>query len=386
MQTFPDLTSDQIADEITTWAGQLAAGEAKQLDYIAEFDRREAWGGPGLLSCAHWLSWKTGLGPVAARERVRGAWVLADLPSTDEAFHAGRLSWSQVRDITRVATAENEMTYDADGNLVITIKAPAEDGAVIMAAVEQVRADLDRQRQQAAPDGRFRGIAPGGPPASMTEAFVEMSRRLLEQLAKDHPATARRHRSNLTALLDPLSGWGRLRDGELLPLSPLKKVSRSLPGRGVPRLRPVGVADLRLEDLGRSRREASLALRELLGTVDGERCRFPGCTRHRKLHGHHVVYWSDGGTTNLANLILLCSRHHTLVHQLGFQLLLAPDRRLTVATPEGVPVLHHPAPPWGDPAALDPIGEVDATTVTPDTVQTRVDLAYVVSVVMQQAA
>jgi hypothetical protein len=52
------------------------------------------------------------------------------------------------------------------------------------------------------------------------------------------------------------------------------------------------------------------------------------------------------------NLVLLCSRHHTLLHAHGFQLLLHPDRRLEVRTADGVPVLHHPAQPWHDPAAL----------------------------------
>src|SRR3954468_1493758 len=130
---------------------------------------------------------------------------------------------------------------------------------------------------------------------------------------------------------------------------------KTLPGRdGVLRLRPVTAADLRRHDLGRTQREANVALRELLGTLDGERCRFPGCTRHRKLHAHHVVYWSLGGKTDLDNLVLLCSRHHTVVHQQGFSLVLHPDRRFDVSTTEGTRVLHHPGLPWGDRNRLDP--------------------------------
>ncbi len=52
---------------------------------------------------------------------------------------------------------------------------------------------------------------------------------------------------------------------------------RSLPGRqGPPRLRPLTATDLELADLGRTRRDPSQRLRELLGTIDGEHCRFPG--------------------------------------------------------------------------------------------------------------
>lgn len=125
----------------------------------------------------------------------------------------------------------------------------------------------------------------------------------------------------------------------------------------------------------------------MLGIVDGERCRFPGCTRHRRLHAHHVVFWQDGGSTDLGNLVLVCSRHHTLVHQRGFQLVLDPvTRRLAVATDDGVPVLHHPALPWGDPVLLDAHHDVSAETLVPDLVEPRMDLGYCVAVLLQQAA
>ena len=164
---------------------------------------------------------------------------------------------------------------------------------------------------------------------------------------------------------------------------------KSLPGRGGPvRLRPVTAADLRRHDLGRTQREVNLAWRSLLGTLDGERCRFPGCTRHTKLHAHHVIFWSDGGPTDLDNLILVCSRHHTLIHTQGFQLILHPDRRLEVRTAHGVPVLHHPAQPWGDPAALaEGCGQlISAETLPPDHSTGRLDLGYAIAVLMAQAA
>ena len=156
-----------------------------------------------------------------------------------------------------------------------------------------------------------------------------------------------------------------------------------LPGRGRQRLRPVTPSDLTRADQGRTSRHPSLALRELLGTVDGERCRFPGCTRHRRLHAHHVLYWSENGRTDLANLVLVCPRHHTLIHREGFQLELDSDRRLQVRTREGTPVLHHPGLPW-DTREIDIA--IDADSLPPDSIEARMDLGYVVSVVMQQAA
>lgn len=89
--------------------------------------------------------------------------------------------------------------------------------------------------------------------------------------------------------------------------------------------------------------------------------------------------------TDLRNLLLLCARHHTLVHAEGFRLELAPDRTLTVTTADGEPVPRHPALPWGDPYLLDQDGGVSAETPVPDRVD-RMDLDYCVMVVVQQAA
>jgi hypothetical protein len=102
------LTDNQLADEITTWAGRVAAGEARLLELIGEYDARGAWCGPGLLSCAHWLSWRLGIGLNAAREKVRVANRLRELPKLAAAFAAGKLSWSQVRAITRISDVLDE--------------------------------------------------------------------------------------------------------------------------------------------------------------------------------------------------------------------------------------------------------------------------------------
>jgi hypothetical protein len=226
-------------------------------------------------------------------------------------------------------------------------------------------------------------------PVTDGEALLALAQDALAAEQAVHPDIARRRRPMLTAHIDPLSGWARQSDGELLPPSSLRAVMKTLPGRGgVLRLRPITAADLRRHDLGRSQREANVALRELLGALDGERCRFPGCTRHKKLHAHHVMYWSDGGRTDLDNLLLVCSRHHTLIHSQGFALVLHPDRQLDVRTAEGVAILHHPAQPWGDPDALaERCGQlVSAETLPPDNCTARMDLGYVVNVLLAQAS
>ncbi len=69
--------------------------------------------------------------------------------------------------------------------------------------------------------------------------------------------------------------------------------------------------------IGRKSRIVPTAILRALKARD-RCCRFPGCTRTRFLHAHHIVHWSAGGETSLANLMLLCFEHHRLVHEGGF--------------------------------------------------------------------
>src|SRR3954451_1821975 len=105
---FGEMPLDRLEAEITELAGHLAAAECRWLLLIAEFDRRgghEQW---GCQTCAHWLSWHCGLAPRAARERVRVGRALEELPLITKEFAAGRVTDSEGRAMTRVATPDNE--------------------------------------------------------------------------------------------------------------------------------------------------------------------------------------------------------------------------------------------------------------------------------------
>ena len=75
---------------------------------VREFDQQEGWS--GCLSCAEWLSWRAGLAPGPAREHVPVARALGELPKLSDAMRRGRVSYSKVRAVTRVATPDNEQT------------------------------------------------------------------------------------------------------------------------------------------------------------------------------------------------------------------------------------------------------------------------------------
>src|SRR5215468_8177005 len=98
---------DQLADEIAELSAHLEAATARLLDLIREFDARGGWN-TGFRSCAAWLSWRVGLDPGAAREKVRVARALGALPLLSDALSRGEVSYAKVRALTRVATPATE--------------------------------------------------------------------------------------------------------------------------------------------------------------------------------------------------------------------------------------------------------------------------------------
>ena len=103
---------DRLGDQIAELSAHIQAATYRLLVLIREFDARGGWnsglGEHGFRSCAHWLNWRTGLALGAAREKVRVARALEDLPRISKAMQQGELSYSKVRALTRVATPESE--------------------------------------------------------------------------------------------------------------------------------------------------------------------------------------------------------------------------------------------------------------------------------------
>jgi hypothetical protein len=99
---------ERIEAELTELAGQRAAGECRWLLLVSEYDRRQGYLQWGCRSCAQWLSWQCGLDGRSARDKLRVTRALESLPLVTREFGAGKLSYSKVRALTRIATAENE--------------------------------------------------------------------------------------------------------------------------------------------------------------------------------------------------------------------------------------------------------------------------------------
>jgi hypothetical protein len=96
-------------------------------------------------------------------------------------------------------------------------------------------------------------------------------------------------------------------------------------------------------DVGRKTRTVPAPIRRALEHRDSGRCRFPGCT-NRICDAHHIRHWSDGGETKLANLILLCTAHHKLVHEGGFRALPGDEGEVRFVRPDGEAIAPVPEP------------------------------------------
>jgi hypothetical protein len=79
---------ERLGEEIAELAAHLHSATYRLLVRLRDFDERDGWSG-GFLSCAHWLSWRTGLAPGPAREKVRVARALADLPRFGRRWSGG---------------------------------------------------------------------------------------------------------------------------------------------------------------------------------------------------------------------------------------------------------------------------------------------------------
>ncbi|MYF61826.1 MAG: DUF222 domain-containing protein [Gammaproteobacteria bacterium] len=97
----------RLGDRIAELAAGINAAQARMMTLIADFDRRGGWK-DGFGSCAEWLAWKIGIKIGPARERVRAARALENLPQTASALGEGSISYAKVRALTRVATPESE--------------------------------------------------------------------------------------------------------------------------------------------------------------------------------------------------------------------------------------------------------------------------------------
>jgi len=344
-----ELTLAQLEDEIATLASHIYAGTCRWLELVAELDRRGSWTESGCGSCAEWLAWRCALAPRAAREHVRVARRLTELPLIRAAFAGGQLSYAKVRALTRVAEAESEKellelaraltaaqldravrafrrvsaddaaaahaaayvgyTWDDDGSLIVQGRLAPEDGALFLRALEASR-DRLREREweeERGPAGPREGGA-AGPRPTNADALVAMADTALASPAVR--TAGERYQvvvhADVAALRAGETGGCELDDGPALATETAKRLSCD---SSLVRITESAGDVL---SVGRKTRTIPPPIRRALQQRD-RGCRFPGCENHRFVDAHHVRHWADGGETKIDNLVLLCRRHHRFV-------------------------------------------------------------------------
>jgi len=364
-----ELPHEALGNRIAELSAHLNAAKYRLLALIAEFDRRGGWADEGALSCAHWLNWKCGVSMVAAREQVRVARALEELPRTCEAFSRGEISYSKVRALSRVATPESESYFlmiaehgtaahlevvvrgvrrarrekalreanerherrgvswriDDDGSIVLTVRLDAEQGERALAALDAMVARMREERDDslAAPDWEVAGAEEPDYAARRADALL----RLLDGPNPDTEMVV--HVAAETLIDDADDGCCELAHGTGLPAESARRLGCDA---GIVRLLvdPEGQP----LDVGRRTRSIPPALKRALEARDGG-CRFPGCSATAHVEGHHVRHWAHGGETSLSNLLLVCRFHHRLVHEGGFSVEHAGEGRFRFRRPDG---------------------------------------------------
>lgn len=364
------LPTERLEAELCHWAAALAAADCHFLALIAEFDRRKGWQAWGMRSCADWLSWRCALSPAAARERVRVALAVQDLPRTLELFRAGRLSYSKVRAITRVATPDTEndllslaehatasqleyivqgwrkcrdahdpdrhrrhlekryvkTRYDDDGSLVGSFRIPPESASLLEKALD---AHLPPVVTQAAPGV---GVVPDTIAQRRADALVAVADAGMGSSGrKPHERTMVVVEVEHQVLCADADGTCRTDRGVALGAETARRLACDCTEMTV-------MVDGDGDEIGRSKPTSSIprSVRRALDRRDRGRCRFVGCCADGKVEAHHLIHRAHGGDHELANLVTLCAFHHHLVHEGGWRLEVSPNGDGFVATsPDG---------------------------------------------------
>jgi hypothetical protein len=340
------------------------AATGRLVELIAKVAECGGWEVYGIKSLEHWVTWKCGVSPSRAKGLVDLARRFCELPATRDALVAGELTEDQAKvvcahvpahneadaaDLARMCTvsqlrhllsrysfssapepADDEpapevdpaaaeppeqaeprrfvsFAWDEDGTWGASAALPGDEGARVERALTQVRDDLFHHRHP--------GAEPWAVPTdvSWADALVAMAESALAGATRARPHG---DRHLVLVHLGPTAGAGasvgttaQLHLGPALPDAVRRHLGCDARARVVHHDdRGVAVS------VGRSLRIVPERTRVVVEHRDGG-CRVPGCGATRWLQVHHIRHWEDGGSTDTANLLCLCSFHHRLHHR-----------------------------------------------------------------------
>ena len=338
---------EELDTAIVNLAAKINVATYELLVLVRQFEDRAGYLKWGLKDAAEWLAYRCDIGRSAAYEKVRVARALRGLPAISASFSTGELSYSKVRAMTRVATAQNEeallafalkttaatveercreMRNAADdsidsasravsnrslrvsrnaerGMMTVTVELPIETGELLEKALDKARDD----QVATAPD--FAGESWS---AQQADAFTNLLNDYLADSGSEKASASDNYLVTVHVDQKALTaGEGR----SSLPIDTVKRICCD--GHAVVLTEN---ADGEPLSIGRKSRVVPTGIKRAVLAKHHQQCAFPGCRNKRFLHLHHVEHWSNGGETSVGNLLPMCTRHHPLFHEGQFRI------------------------------------------------------------------
>jgi len=351
--TYERMWRDERAEVEATWAsaglvtsasGERSAKRAKEIDrelrriakhkaaldvdearWLREAERLCIWRALGFSSALEYLEDVFGYAPRTAKDRLRVAKELGELPELEAALRDGELPYSAARELTRVMTRATEGQWLARARgknlrdieeLVAGLKkgASPDDPKDPALMTRRVAFDLDARRDALLQQVRAILEDERGEHLDDAELMEAMCMRVLAASgpAEDAVRAKPQHQIIIRKCDDCRRAWQQGR-GKLVPITD-KDVARAECDAEV-----VDEAAIEAAQAAGTRRPKPTTsiptkTRELVFARDHGRCRFPGCRATRNIDVHHIVLRALGGGHDASNLLLLCGGHHQLLH------------------------------------------------------------------------
>jgi hypothetical protein len=305
---------DRALREIRRSRAGLDAEEARWLRAAEEM---QIWRPLGMVSALDYLERVLGYAPRTAQERLRVARALGTLPEMSGALASDGLSYSAVRELTRVATPTTEASWiaAAQGKSLRQIEELVADhrpgdrpddppdpevrmrvvrfelSAETFAVLRQVRTALDDEHGTNLADDDF---------------VAALCHAVLEGTGSAEPTGRAKFQIAVTVCERCRQGWQEGAGAQIA-------IGPAAVGRAMCDAQHIGSLDG--ADPERAHQDIPPSVVRFVWRRDGGRCRVPGCRSARGLEVHHLVHRADGGGHDPINLCLLCSSCHGSHHR-----------------------------------------------------------------------
>ncbi len=353
---------------------------ARAREATAEFDALDGPATEGALSTLSWLKHHTGMDDTVAGRHLKAGRRLRHWQITATAARSGELSGSQVEVIcAQVPTRAVERWAEHEPLMVPTLvggdvaqtrlamgrwrqvidgvddeKPPAERNDLYLSVLpdggQRIDGNLDHKTGAVVGDAIRAAMRPDldgeperTPARRRADALGDICALYLAH--QNTPATARQRPSAHVVIdWDALTGMARPGSSHWLDGTPISNaaIAQVLCDANIHRVIVSGASAIL--DYGRGTKAVPTNLWTVIALRD-RHCRFPGCDMPiPRCDAHHVNHWLHGGPTNPTNIVLLCERHHTLIHLPGYEMKLLPDATVEITLPNGRTLTSHPPP------------------------------------------